>query len=128
MGLVRVTHRWVEKVCISSVVDKYAALVNNMAGVSQIAKALKILQEEGCEDLLQVGVLEQDLVGLNHPEHLLAERVAVAVMMCSAPAHKLKKYKQKSAGGWWARVLPAGQGTGALIALENWSHGGALAQ
>ncbi|KAJ1106714.1 hypothetical protein NDU88_004114 [Pleurodeles waltl] len=64
-----------------------------------VIEALKVLQEEGREDLLQQGMLEQEWVGLKRPKRASSEGVAAAVMACSSPLSSSKKFKQKSVMG-----------------------------
>ncbi|KAJ1119747.1 hypothetical protein NDU88_007932 [Pleurodeles waltl] len=66
---------------------------------NRVIEPLKVLQEEGREDLLQQGVLEQDWVGLKRPKRASSEGVAAAVKAYSSPLRSSKKFKQKSVMG-----------------------------
>ncbi|KAJ1218663.1 hypothetical protein NDU88_006240 [Pleurodeles waltl] len=70
-----------------------------MENSSRVIEALKVLQEEGREDLLQQGVLEQVWVGLKRPKGALSEGVAAALLACASPFHSSTKFKQKSVMG-----------------------------
>ncbi|KAJ1161065.1 hypothetical protein NDU88_001553 [Pleurodeles waltl] len=70
-----------------------------MDNSSRVVEALKVLQEEGREDLLQQGVLEQAWVGLKRPKRASSEGVAAAVMACESPVRSSKKFRQKSVMG-----------------------------
>ncbi|KAJ1208055.1 hypothetical protein NDU88_003445 [Pleurodeles waltl] len=67
--------------------------------LSKVVQALKILRDEGREDLIKDGVLEEAWVGLKRPRRLSAQGVSAAVAACSPPSGKLKKFKNKSADG-----------------------------
>ncbi|KAJ1202999.1 hypothetical protein NDU88_006794 [Pleurodeles waltl] len=66
---------------------------------NKVVQALKVLHDEGREDLLREGVLEQAWVGLKRPKRLSAEGVSAAVVACTSPVKVLKKFKPKSVGG-----------------------------
>ncbi|KAJ1217997.1 hypothetical protein NDU88_005583 [Pleurodeles waltl] len=66
---------------------------------SRVVKVLKVLQDEGREDLIKEGVLEEAWVGLRRPKWLLAEGVSAAVAACSSPPKSCKKFKTKIATG-----------------------------
>ncbi|KAJ1156476.1 hypothetical protein NDU88_009195 [Pleurodeles waltl] len=70
-----------------------------MDNSSRAIEASKVLQEEGREDLLQHGVLEQVWVGLKRPKRASSEGVAAAFMACTSPFRSSKKFRQKSAMG-----------------------------
>ncbi|KAJ1175220.1 hypothetical protein NDU88_000511 [Pleurodeles waltl] len=63
----------------------------------KVVKALKVLQDEGREDLLREGVLEEAWVGLRRPKRLSAEGVSAAVAACTSPVRAGKKFCGKSA-------------------------------
>ncbi|KAJ1162937.1 hypothetical protein NDU88_003401 [Pleurodeles waltl] len=66
---------------------------------SKVVQALKILQDEGREDLIKEGVLEEAWVGLRRPKRLSSRGVSAAVIACSSSPQKSKKFKSKSAEG-----------------------------
>ncbi|KAJ1090798.1 hypothetical protein NDU88_003927 [Pleurodeles waltl] len=66
---------------------------------SKVVKALKVLQDEGREDLIKEGVLEEAWVGLRRPKRLSAEGVSAAVAACASPLKTFKKFKSESANG-----------------------------
>ncbi|KAJ1149447.1 hypothetical protein NDU88_002257 [Pleurodeles waltl] len=66
---------------------------------SKVVQALKVLQDEGREDLIKDGVLEQAWVGLRRPKRLSAEGVSAAVAACSSPVKAGRKFQCKSATG-----------------------------
>ncbi|KAJ1107059.1 hypothetical protein NDU88_004456 [Pleurodeles waltl] len=66
---------------------------------NKVVQALKVLQDEGRENLLKEGVLEQAWVGLKRPKRLSAEGVSAAVAACTSPVKTFKKFKVKSVGG-----------------------------
>ncbi|KAJ1156344.1 hypothetical protein NDU88_009067 [Pleurodeles waltl] len=66
---------------------------------NKVVQALKVLQDEGREDLLREGVLEQAWVGLKRPKRVSAEGVSAAVAACTSPVKSGKKFKSKSVGG-----------------------------
>ncbi|KAJ1118088.1 hypothetical protein NDU88_006283 [Pleurodeles waltl] len=55
-----------------------------MAQGSKVVNALKVLLEEGMEDLLKAGVLEPMWVVLKKPKRASADGVAAAVMACAS--------------------------------------------
>ncbi|KAJ1108009.1 hypothetical protein NDU88_005393 [Pleurodeles waltl] len=63
---------------------------------NKVVQALKVLQDEGREDLIKDGVLEQAWVGLRRPKRLSAEGVSAAVAACSSPVKAGKKFRCKS--------------------------------
>ncbi|KAJ1123143.1 hypothetical protein NDU88_001616 [Pleurodeles waltl] len=65
--------------------------------LSKVVQALKILRDEGREDLIKEGVLEEAWVGLKRPKRLSVQGVSAAVAACSLG--KVKKCKTKSAEG-----------------------------
>ncbi|KAJ1149898.1 hypothetical protein NDU88_002697 [Pleurodeles waltl] len=66
---------------------------------NKVIQALKVLQDEGREDLLKEGVLEQAWVGLRRPKRVSAEGVSAAVAACTSPVKAGKKFKSKSMHG-----------------------------
>ncbi|KAJ1188387.1 hypothetical protein NDU88_005148 [Pleurodeles waltl] len=66
---------------------------------SKVVQALKVLQDEGREDLIKDGVLEQAWIGLRRPKRLSAEGVSAAVAACSSPVKAGRKFRCKSATG-----------------------------
>ncbi|KAJ1082752.1 hypothetical protein NDU88_002917 [Pleurodeles waltl] len=66
---------------------------------SKVVQALKIMQDEGREDLIKEGVLEEAWVGLRRPKRLSSRGVSAAVIACSSSPQKCKKFKAKSAEG-----------------------------
>ncbi|KAJ1218979.1 hypothetical protein NDU88_006550 [Pleurodeles waltl] len=65
---------------------------------NKVVMALKVLQDEGREDLIKEGVLEEAWVGFKRPKRRSAGGVSAAVAACSSP--KLgKKFKSKSVQG-----------------------------
>ncbi|KAJ1106717.1 hypothetical protein NDU88_004117 [Pleurodeles waltl] len=66
---------------------------------SKVVKALKVLQDEGREDLIKEGVLEEAWVGLRRPKRLSADGVSAAVAACASPLKTCKKFRSKSATG-----------------------------
>ncbi|KAJ1144893.1 hypothetical protein NDU88_011187 [Pleurodeles waltl] len=66
---------------------------------NKVVQALKVLQDEGREDLLKEGVLEQAWVGLRRPKRVSAEGVSAAVAACTSPIKVGKKFKAKSLHG-----------------------------
>ncbi|KAJ1116290.1 hypothetical protein NDU88_004506 [Pleurodeles waltl] len=77
-----------------------------MDGANKVVQVLKVLKDEGREDLLREAVLEQAWVGLRRLKRVSSEGVAAAVMACSSPTHPGKKFRQKSAAGQKVRVSP----------------------
>ncbi|KAJ1082624.1 hypothetical protein NDU88_002789 [Pleurodeles waltl] len=73
---------------------------------SKVVQALKMLQDEGREDLIKEGVLEEAWVGLRRPKRLSARGVSAAVIACSSSPQKCKKFKAKSAEGRKASSSP----------------------
>ncbi|KAJ1175465.1 hypothetical protein NDU88_000753 [Pleurodeles waltl] len=69
-----------------------------MANSERVLQALRMLQEEGREDLLQEGVLGQEGIHLKRLRRASSEGVAAAVIACS-PTVTGKKCRQKSAMG-----------------------------
>ncbi|KAJ1198594.1 hypothetical protein NDU88_002433 [Pleurodeles waltl] len=69
-----------------------------MANSEKVLQALRMLQEEGREDLLQEGVLGKEGVGVKRPRKPSSEGVAAAVIACSPPVTG-KKCRQKNAMG-----------------------------
>ncbi|KAJ1179406.1 hypothetical protein NDU88_004640 [Pleurodeles waltl] len=65
---------------------------------SKVVMALKVLQDEGGEDLIKEGVLEEAWVGLRRPKRRSAEGVSAAVAACSSPKSG-KKFVKKSVEG-----------------------------
>ncbi|KAJ1199999.1 hypothetical protein NDU88_003829 [Pleurodeles waltl] len=69
---------------------------------NKVVEALRVLQEEGREDLIKEGVLEQAWVGLRRPKRSSAEGVSAAILACTSPAispRKSRKFKAKSVSG-----------------------------
>ncbi|KAJ1160937.1 hypothetical protein NDU88_001426 [Pleurodeles waltl] len=64
----------------------------------KVIQALRMLQEEGREDLLKESALLVKGEGIKRPRRVSSEGVAAAVIACSPPAAG-KKYKQKSVMG-----------------------------
>ncbi|KAJ1190577.1 hypothetical protein NDU88_007315 [Pleurodeles waltl] len=73
---------------------------------NKVVQALKVLQDEGREDLLREGVLEEAWVGLRRPKIISSEGVAAAVAACSSPVKSGKKFRVKSAAGRKVARLP----------------------
>ncbi|KAJ1192740.1 hypothetical protein NDU88_002046 [Pleurodeles waltl] len=73
---------------------------------SKVVQALKMLQDEGREDLIKEGVLEEAWVGLRRPKRLSSRGVNAAVIACSYSPQKCKKFKAKSAEGRKASRSP----------------------
>ncbi|KAJ1208381.1 hypothetical protein NDU88_003767 [Pleurodeles waltl] len=73
---------------------------------SKVVQALKILQDEGREDLIKEGVLEEAWVGLRRPKRLSSRGVSASVIACSSSPQKCKKFKAKSAEGRKASRSP----------------------
>ncbi|KAJ1157048.1 hypothetical protein NDU88_009763 [Pleurodeles waltl] len=73
---------------------------------SKVVQALKILHDEGREDLIKEGVLEEAWVGLRRPKRLSSRGVSAAVIACSSSPQKCKKFKAKSAEGRKASRSP----------------------
>ncbi|KAJ1116336.1 hypothetical protein NDU88_004551 [Pleurodeles waltl] len=105
--------RWVASHWISPV----ALPLLVMATANHVVQALKILQEEEREDLLQEGVLEHTWVGLKHRKRVSSEGVAMAVLACTSPDVRPKKYKQKSTTGRRSSSLP--HSAAAFSAMEK---------
>ncbi|KAJ1178852.1 hypothetical protein NDU88_004094 [Pleurodeles waltl] len=74
---------------------------------NKVVQALKVLQDEGREDLLKEGVLEQAWVGLRRPKRVSAEGVSAAVAACTSPIKRGKKFKAKSLHGRKVTRSPA---------------------
>ncbi|KAJ1216408.1 hypothetical protein NDU88_004010 [Pleurodeles waltl] len=72
---------------------------------SKVVMALKVLQDEGREDLIKEGVLEEAWVGLRRPKRRSAEGVSAAVAACSPPKSG-KKFLRKSVEGRKVRHSP----------------------
>ncbi|KAJ1123584.1 hypothetical protein NDU88_002052 [Pleurodeles waltl] len=66
---------------------------------NKVLQALKVLQDEGREDLVKDGVLEEPWVGLRRPKRLSSKGVTAAVLACTSPQRKFKKFKAKSVYG-----------------------------
>ncbi|KAJ1098668.1 hypothetical protein NDU88_003775 [Pleurodeles waltl] len=76
---------------------------------NKVLEALRILQQEGREDLIREGVLEQAWVGTKRPKRSSAEGVSAAILACTSPAgspRKCKKFKAKSVAGRKVSALP----------------------
>ncbi|KAJ1128281.1 hypothetical protein NDU88_006660 [Pleurodeles waltl] len=94
-------------------------------------QALKVLQDEGREDLIKEGVLEEAWVGLRRPKRLSSGGVMAAVIACSSPQKKFKKCKNKSAEGRKVKrspdllqeVLPQASGLNEPIVVRGWGAG-----
>ncbi|KAJ1203738.1 hypothetical protein NDU88_007519 [Pleurodeles waltl] len=69
-----------------------------MAKSEKVLQALRMLQEEGREDLLHEGALGLEGAGIKRPRRASSEGVAPAVIACSPPV-KGKKCRQKSVMG-----------------------------
>ncbi|KAJ1099115.1 hypothetical protein NDU88_004219 [Pleurodeles waltl] len=82
---------------------------------SKVVKALKVLQDEGREDLLREGVLEEAWVGLRRPKRLSAEGVSAAVAACSSPVSAGRKFRVKSATGRKVARLPVSDDTSDVV-------------
>ncbi|KAJ1084550.1 hypothetical protein NDU88_004697 [Pleurodeles waltl] len=76
--------------------------------LSKVVQALKMLRDEGREDLIKEGVLEEAWVGLKRPKRLSAQGVSAAVAACSSPQEKSKKFKTKSTEGRKVTRSPLG--------------------
>ncbi|KAJ1161610.1 hypothetical protein NDU88_002094 [Pleurodeles waltl] len=77
-----------------------------MGKPNKVVQALQVLQEEGREDLLQEGMLEQAWVGLRRPKRVSSEGVAAVVIACLSLVHPNKKFQQKSVAGRKVRISP----------------------
>ncbi|KAJ1088754.1 hypothetical protein NDU88_001909 [Pleurodeles waltl] len=66
---------------------------------NKVVQALKVLRDEGREDLLKDGVLEQAWVGLKRPKRVSADGVSAAEAACTSPVRTGKKFRAKSAFG-----------------------------
>ncbi|KAJ1207937.1 hypothetical protein NDU88_003327 [Pleurodeles waltl] len=77
---------------------------------SKVVQALKVLQDEGREDLIKDGVLEEAWVGLRRPKRVSAEGVSAAVAACTSPQKVFKKFKTKSALGRKVSCSPKSAG------------------
>ncbi|KAJ1130745.1 hypothetical protein NDU88_009093 [Pleurodeles waltl] len=75
---------------------------------NRVVQALKVLHDEGREDLLREGVLEQAWVGIKRPKRLSADGVSAAVAACVSPVKHGKKFKSKSVGGRKVERSPPG--------------------
>ncbi|KAJ1108701.1 hypothetical protein NDU88_006072 [Pleurodeles waltl] len=73
---------------------------------NKVVQALKVPQDEGREDLLREGVLEQAWVGLHRPKRLSSEGVVAAIIACASPAHTPKTFRNKSVSGRKVRLSP----------------------
>ncbi|KAJ1149954.1 hypothetical protein NDU88_002752 [Pleurodeles waltl] len=76
---------------------------------NKVVEALRTLQQEGREDLIKEGVLEQAWVGLKRPKRSSAEGVSAAILACTSPAgspRKSKKFRAKSVSGRKVSVSP----------------------
>ncbi|KAJ1083495.1 hypothetical protein NDU88_003654 [Pleurodeles waltl] len=90
---------------------------------SKVVQALKVLQDEGREDLIKDGVLEQAWVGLRWPKRLSAEGVSAAVAACSSPVKAGRKFWCKSATGRKVARSPGEiEAANDVVAVQ--SHGG----
>ncbi|KAJ1189037.1 hypothetical protein NDU88_005789 [Pleurodeles waltl] len=74
---------------------------------SKVVQALKVLQDEGWEDLLREGVLEEAWVGLRRLKRLSAEGVSAAVAACTSPVRSGKTFCVKSDTGRKVARSPA---------------------
>ncbi|KAJ1090900.1 hypothetical protein NDU88_004028 [Pleurodeles waltl] len=70
-------------------------------------------QDEGREDLIKDGVLEEAWVGLRSPKRVSAEGVSAAVAACTSPQKVCKKFKTKSALG--RKVTRSHQSAGEVV-------------
>ncbi|KAJ1163299.1 hypothetical protein NDU88_003759 [Pleurodeles waltl] len=75
---------------------------------NKVVQALKTLHDAGREDLIKEGVLEEAWLGLKRPERLSSGGVSAAVIACSSPPIKSKKFKCKSAEGRKVTRSPEG--------------------
>ncbi|KAJ1152789.1 hypothetical protein NDU88_005564 [Pleurodeles waltl] len=66
---------------------------------NKVVQALNVLQDEGREDLIKEGVLEEAWVGLRRPKRVSAEGVSAAVAACTSLHRVGKKFRAKSASG-----------------------------
>ncbi|KAJ1206031.1 hypothetical protein NDU88_001446 [Pleurodeles waltl] len=66
---------------------------------SKGVQALKVFKDEGREDLIGEGVLEQAWVGLRRPKRLSADAVTAAIIAFTSPGRAPKKFKRKSVMG-----------------------------
>ncbi|KAJ1116219.1 hypothetical protein NDU88_004437 [Pleurodeles waltl] len=80
---------------------------------SKVVQALKVLQEEGREDLIKDGVLEEAWVGLRRPKGVSAKGVSAAVAACTLLQRVCKKFKTKSALG--RKVARSPQSAGEVV-------------
>ncbi|KAJ1190525.1 hypothetical protein NDU88_007263 [Pleurodeles waltl] len=69
-----------------------------MAKSEKVLQALRMLQEEGREDLLHESALGLEGEGIKRPQRVSSEGVAAAVIACSPPVSG-KKCRQKSVMG-----------------------------
>ncbi|KAJ1135942.1 hypothetical protein NDU88_002371 [Pleurodeles waltl] len=77
---------------------------------SKVLQALKVLQDEGREDLIKDGVLEEAWVGVRRSKRVSAKGVSAAVAACTSPQKVCKKLKTKSALGRKVRRSPQSAG------------------
>ncbi|KAJ1090466.1 hypothetical protein NDU88_003598 [Pleurodeles waltl] len=98
---------------------------------NKVVQELKVLQEEGREDLLKEGVLEQACVGLRRRKRASSEGVTVAILACKSPEQDPKKCKSKSASGQKVKlstegvVEVTGEGAANVHLLQSVRGGGA---
>ncbi|KAJ1130503.1 hypothetical protein NDU88_008855 [Pleurodeles waltl] len=76
-----------------------------MANSERVLQALRMLQEEGREDLLQEGVLGQEGIGLKRPRRASSEGVAAAVIACSPPVAGTKCRQKSIMGRRYAQAV-----------------------
>ncbi|KAJ1211158.1 hypothetical protein NDU88_006519 [Pleurodeles waltl] len=77
---------------------------------SKVVQALKVLQDEGREDLIKDGVLEEAWMGLRRPKRVSADGVSAAF---TSPQKVFKKFKTKSALG--RKVSRSPQSAGEVV-------------
>ncbi|KAJ1208211.1 hypothetical protein NDU88_003597 [Pleurodeles waltl] len=73
---------------------------------NKVVQALKVLQEEGREDLLIEGVLEQAWVGLRRRKRLSSEGVTATMLACTSPEQVPKEFKFKCVSGRKVALSP----------------------
>ncbi|KAJ1119991.1 hypothetical protein NDU88_008174 [Pleurodeles waltl] len=87
---------------------------------SKVVQALNVLQDEGREDLIKEGVLEQAWVGQRRPKLLSAKGVSAAVAACTSPVKAGKKFRCKSATGRKVARSPVGaEAANKVVAVQS---------
>ncbi|KAJ1198367.1 hypothetical protein NDU88_002208 [Pleurodeles waltl] len=98
---------------------------------NKVVQALKVLQDEGREDLIKEGVLEEAWVGLRRPKRISSGGLMAAVIACSSPQKKFKKFKSKSVEGrkvsrspeLMQDVWPQASGSQEQVVVRRWGAG-----